>query len=103
MSKLNVMMVSGHTSVKKLAGSIAKGLMNGENMKLRAIGASALNQLIKGCIVARGFLVQRGFEISFVPKFVSITVSDEESKDKQKEITSIEFNVEMKEIGEEEE
>ena len=61
--------VRGSSPTRKLAGSIAKGVVNGESLRMRAIGAGAVNQMIKAAVVARGFLIQENINLGLVPYF----------------------------------
>ena len=48
--------VSGKTQIQKLAGAIAGNIRQEGSAQISLVGASALNQAIKACIVARRFL-----------------------------------------------
>lgn len=65
---------SSNTIIQKLAGSIAINIRTEGMVTVTVVGASALNQALKGCIVARRFLQDDGqMDISIQPSFVPIT------------------------------
>jgi stage V sporulation protein S len=43
---------------------------------LRAIGAGAVNQAIKACAIARGYVAPRGIDLSIRPGFATVTMRD---------------------------
>lgn len=61
--------VSSKTSVPQLSGSILKSIEAGFEVEVRAVGASAVNQMYKGISVARGHLAQRGKDLYIKPGF----------------------------------
>lgn len=62
--------VSGATSVQGLAGSIVKTYLDeGQNVKLTAVGAAAVNQAVKGITIARGILARNGLDVVIRPGF----------------------------------
>lgn len=65
--KLNV---SGSSPVKELAGSVIKCYEDGEQfIELRAIGASAVNQMYKALATARGIFAQKGLDLTIRPGY----------------------------------
>ena len=64
--------VSGKTSVPQLAGSMVKSIEDGFSLEIRAVGASAVNQMYKSCAVARGTLATRGRDLLIKPGFSDI-------------------------------
>lgn len=65
--------VSSKTSVPQLAGSIVKSVESGEDVEIRAVGASAVNQMYKGIASARGTLASKGRDLYIRPGFDEIT------------------------------
>lgn len=63
---------SGNTHIQKLAGAIAVNIRQEGHVQISVVGASALNQAIKACIVARRFLKddETPSDISVQPEFV---------------------------------
>lgn len=60
----------GKTSNPKDVGSVlAKAIVAGRTPTIRAIGAAAVNQSVKACAIARGFVAPRGIDLMFVIGF----------------------------------
>jgi stage V sporulation protein S len=68
--------VSGKSPVPQLAGSIVKSIEDGFTLEVRAVGASAVNQMYKGIAVARGTLASKGKDLLIKPGFAEITEGD---------------------------
>lgn len=64
--------VSAKSPVPQLAGSIIISIENGESVELRAVGASAVNQMYKGITSARGTLAAKGKDLFIKPGFDEI-------------------------------
>lgn len=76
---MEIIKVSSKSVPQKVAGAIANILRDkDDSLELQAVGAGALNQSIKGIIIARGFLAPLGKEISIVPAFSDIVINGEE-------------------------
>ena len=70
--------VKASTNPTNLAGFIAKSIQEGtDNLELSAIGASAVNQMIKGCIISRKYCSVHGYDLAVVPCFRDIMVGSE--------------------------
>jgi stage V sporulation protein SpoVS len=61
--------VSGKSSVQQTAGSIVISIENGCDVEVRAVGASACNQMFKALAVARGTLAARAKDLYIKPGF----------------------------------
>ena len=61
--------VSAKSPVPQLAGSIVISVEAGDNVELRAVGASAVNQMYKSIASARGTLAAKGKDLSIKPGF----------------------------------
>jgi len=75
----DLIMVSGGSSVKKVATYLAKTIEekgNGE-VELRAMGASAVNQLCKAVAIARGMLAVQGHDLCLRLGFCEANVGEE--------------------------
>lgn len=59
--------VSGTTPVNALGASVAHHLRRGEKIRLIAIGAGAVNQMIKGCVAARRNVAGEGRDLTLRP------------------------------------
>ena len=73
------LMISGSSPVKETAGSIVKCYIDsGEhNIELRAIGASAVNQMFKAMATSRSIFAQKGLDLSFKPGYDEVIIDDE--------------------------
>ena len=70
--------VSSKSSVPQLAGSIVISVEEGSNVEVRAVGASAVNQMYKSVASARGTLAAKGKDLLIKPGFDEIKENDEE-------------------------
>jgi len=71
---MNFIKVAGISNVNKVAGSIAIGLKDADEINVQAIGAKAINQAVKAIATARGILVPKGIDIVCVPTYIMIEV-----------------------------
>jgi stage V sporulation protein SpoVS len=69
---VSTLKVATKTDPQKLAGAIVGQLKNDKKIAVECIGAEALNQAIKACIIARGFVAPNGYGITIEPSFVDI-------------------------------
>jgi stage V sporulation protein S len=61
--------VSGSSNPQSVGSIIARSVVAGQSPKVRAIGASAVNQATKACAIARGFVAPRGIDLLFLIGF----------------------------------
>lgn len=66
--------VSVSSSPSLVAGAIAECIRQDRQVFAQAIGAGAVNQMIKSVIVARRYLAQDHINIFFIPAFVDVNV-----------------------------
>lgn len=78
--------VSGSSNPQSVASAIAHAIYESRQVKLRAVGAGAVNQAVKAMAIARGYVAPRGMDLVFIPGFTTI-----ESRDG--EISAIVFTV----------
>lgn len=83
MSESTVLRVSGGSNPQSVASALTHAILAGEQPLLRAIGASAVNQALKACIIASGFLAPHGRTVSWRPGFDTV------AGDKEAEISCI--------------
>ena len=81
--------VSSKSEPKSVAGAIAAILRNGESVEINAIGAAAVNQVVKSIAVARGYVAPNGIDLVCIPAFAQLEVDG-------KEKTSMRFIVEKR-------
>ena len=68
----DVLKVSGSTNPQSAGSILARAINTGQTPKMRAIGASAVNQAAKAACIARGFVAPRGIDLLFVMGFDDI-------------------------------
>ena len=66
---MELLKVSKNSAPKLLAGAIAAIIRKGETVEIRAIGAGAVNQAVKGIAVARIYLEPEALNLIFYPLF----------------------------------
>ncbi len=64
-----VLRVSGGTAAGSLASALSHALYEGKSVTLRAVGAGAVNQAMKACAIARGYVASRGYDLLVRPGF----------------------------------
>ena len=75
---METLKVSSKSNPNSIAGALANVLRDESITEIQAVGAGALNQAIKGIIIARGFVAPSGKNIYCVPSFASIMIDNEE-------------------------
>lgn len=73
-----VLRVGGSSPAHSLAAAISHAVYDGKRVVLRAIGAGAVNQAMKGAAVARGYVAQRGLDLVIRPGFTAVTGAQNE-------------------------
>ena len=75
---MEVLKVSSKSEPKSVAGAIAAVLRNGEPVEVNAIGAAAVNQVVKSIAVARGYVAPNGIDLVCIPAFAQLEVDGNE-------------------------
>lgn len=75
----DVLKVSGGSNPQSVGSILARAINAGQLPKMRAIGASAVNQAAKATAIARGFVAPRGIDLSFIICFDDIQGNDGET------------------------
>lgn len=75
---MDVLKVSAHSVPNSVAGAIAGVIREKHEVEIQAVGAGAVNQAIKACAVARGYLAPAGIDMIIVPAFATVVIDDEE-------------------------
>lgn len=70
--------VGGGSNPQSVASAIAHAIYEHKAVKLRAVGASAVNQAVKAMAIARGYVAPRGFDLTCKPGFTTISSHDGE-------------------------
>lgn len=70
--------VASRTPTAELAVAISHAIYDNKRVVLRAIGAGAVNQAVKGLVVASQHVAARGLILANRPGFVNVTMDGEE-------------------------
>lgn len=70
--------VSSKSKPNAVAGAIANTLKTEEKVEAQAVGAGAVNQLMKACAIASGYLAPIGYRVMVQPTFNLIDINGEE-------------------------
>ena len=71
--------VSGSSNPQSVGSILARAVNAGQAPKMRAIGASAVNQAAKAAAIARGFVAPRGVDLTYIIGFDDIIGDNGES------------------------
>ena len=75
---METLKVSSKSNPNSIAGAVANVLRDAGSVEIQAVGAGALNQAIKGIIIARGFVAPSGKNITCTPSFREVMIEGEE-------------------------
>lgn len=70
--------VSASSNPQSVASAIAHAVYDTRSVKLRAVGAGAVNQAVKSIAIARGYAAPRGLDLTCTPGFTTIESRDGE-------------------------
>jgi stage V sporulation protein S len=70
--------VSNSSNPQSVASAIAHAVYESRHVKLRAVGAGAVNQAVKAIAIARGYVAPRGLDLTCKPGFTTIDSRDGE-------------------------
>ena len=73
---MDIIKVSSNSRTSAVAGAIAGVFRDNKLAEIQAIGAGAVNQAVKACVLAKGYLAEDGYDIVFIPEFVDVTIDD---------------------------
>lgn len=68
--------VSASSNPQSVASAIAHAVYDHHAVKLRAVGAGAVNQAVKAIAIARGYTAPRGLDLACKPGFTTIKSRD---------------------------
>lgn len=71
-----VLRVKNNSNPQALASALSHAIYDSKKVILRAIGAGAVNQAIKACAIARGYVAPRGIDLAIRPGFVTVHLDD---------------------------
>jgi len=70
--------VSAGSNPQSVASAIAHAIYEKREVKLRAVGAGAVNQAVKAIAISRGYVAPRGMDLICKPGFTTIESRDGE-------------------------
>ncbi len=70
--------VSSKSNPNSVAGAIAGIIAEKGKVELQAIGAGAINQVVKAIAIARGFVASSGVDLVCIPAFSIVNIEGEE-------------------------
>lgn len=70
--------VAAQSRSTAVAGAIAGVVREQGKCEVQAIGAGAVNQAVKACAIARGFLALDGVDVVCIPTFADVDISGQE-------------------------
>lgn len=74
-----VLRVKSSSNPQSVASALAHAIYEKRHVTLRAIGAGSVNQAIKACAIARGYVAGRGLDLLIKPGFTTVTLSNKET------------------------
>ena len=74
---MEILKVSSKSNSNSIAGALANVLRDNSEVEIQAVGAGALNQAVKGIIIARGFIAPSGKNIYCIPSFSEVVIEGE--------------------------
>jgi stage V sporulation protein S len=70
--------VSAGSNPQSVASAIAHAIYDNHHVKIRAVGAGAVNQAVKAIAIASGYVAPRGMVLNCRPGFTTIESRDGE-------------------------
>ena len=70
--------VSASSNPQSVASAIAHAIYEKHEVKLRAVGAGAVNQAVKAIAISRGYVAPRGLDLTCKPGLTTIESRDGE-------------------------
>jgi stage V sporulation protein S len=77
-SEEQILRVSASSNPQSVASAIAHAIYDKHEVKMRAVGAGAVNQAVKAMAIARGYVAPRGLDLVCKPGFTTIESRDGE-------------------------
>lgn len=71
---MDIIKVSAHSRSTAVAGAIAGVIREHQHAVVQAIGATAVNQMIKAAAIARTYLALDGIDVVCLPEFVDVDI-----------------------------
>jgi stage V sporulation protein S len=70
--------VGAGSNPQSVASAIAHAIYDKREVKIRAVGAGAVNQAVKAIAISRGYVAPRGMDLTCKPGFTTIESRDGE-------------------------
>lgn len=74
----SILRIKSSSNAQAIASALSHAVYDNRKVKMRAIGAGAVNQAVKACAIARGYVAPRGIDLSFKPGFETVDMPDGE-------------------------
>jgi stage V sporulation protein S len=71
---MDLIKVKANSRTAAVAGAIAGVMREFKHADVQAIGAGAVNQAVKACVLAKGYLAEDGIAIVCMPEFVDVEI-----------------------------
>jgi stage V sporulation protein S len=75
---MDIIKVSAESRTSAVAGAIAGVVREYKHAEVQAIGAGAVNQAVKACAIARGYLHGDSIDMICLPSFVEVEIDGKE-------------------------
>jgi stage V sporulation protein S len=75
---MGILRVSARSRSTAVAGAIAGTVRESGRAEAQAIGAGAVNQMVKAVAIARGFLALDGIDVICIPIFTEVKIEGQE-------------------------
>jgi len=75
---MTILKVSSRSDPKAVAGALASLIREQGRAELQAVGAGAVNQVVKAVAIARGYVASNGINLIFTPTFSEVKIDNEE-------------------------
>ncbi len=75
---MDIIKVSTRSRSTSVAGAIAGVIREYGRAEVQAIGAGAVNQAVKACAIARGYLALDGIDVVSIPAFTEVSIDGQE-------------------------
>jgi stage V sporulation protein S len=89
----SILRVKANSSAQSVASALAHAIYDSRKVKLRAIGAGAVNQSVKALAIARGYVAPRGIDLAFRPGFETVHMPSGGPNNEGEDISAIVFHV----------
>lgn len=75
---MDIIKVSAQSRTTAVAGAIAGIIREQKHAEVQAIGAGAVNQALKACAIARGYLQGDNIDVVCIPSFTEVVIDGKE-------------------------